>query len=235
MNLFYWFILRQLHFERLRTFLTIVGVAVGVAVVIAIRLANTSSVLGFETALDAMSGKTSLEITGAGIGVDEDRLRDLAWVSEYGLISPVIDSDVVLQHEKDDPELVRILGVDILRDRPFRDYLLEQSGNTTPVTTREFLSLLTDPQAVILTKVFAQRHQIDIGDQVFVLAGDRRVKLIVKGLLGDEGPAKVLDGNFGLMDIAAAQTALDKLGFVDRLDVQLRDQYSVADVEQAIA
>ena len=97
MNLFYWFILRQLHFERLRTFLTIVGVAVGVAVVIAIRLANTSSVLGFETALDAMSGKTSLEITGAGIGVDEDRLRDLAWVSEYGLISPVIDSDVVLQ------------------------------------------------------------------------------------------------------------------------------------------
>tara|TARA_B100001123_G_scaffold382233_1_gene453241 strand:+ start:1786 stop:4362 length:2577 start_codon:yes stop_codon:yes gene_type:complete len=235
MNLFRWFILRQLYFERLRTLLTIAGVALGVAVVIAIRLANTSSVLGFETALDAMSGKTSLEITGAGIGVDEHRLRDLLWLREYGLVSPVIDSDVVLQYERDDPELVRLLGVDILRDRPFRDYLLEQSGDTTPVTTREFLSLLTDPQAVILTKSFARRHQIDIGDQVFVLAGDRRVELIVKGLLGDEGPAKVLDGNFGLMDIAAAQAALDKIGFVDRIDIQLSDQALLADVEQSIA
>ena len=40
--------------------------------------------------------------------------------------------------------------------------------------------------------------------------------LTVRGLLADEGPARVLDGNFVLMDIAAAQQALDRFGRVDR-------------------
>ena len=39
----------------------------------------------------------------------------------------------------------------------------------------------------------------------------------------DEGPARVLDGNFVLMDIAAAQWAFDRLGRIDRVDVRLRD------------
>ena len=53
------------------------------------------------------------------------------------------------------------------------------------------------------------------------MAGDRVVPFIVRGLLKDEGPARVLDGNFVLMDIAAAQLAFDRLGRVDRLDVLL--------------
>jgi len=40
-----------------------------VAVVVAIRLANASSIRGFEAALDVVAGKTSLEIVGAGVGV----------------------------------------------------------------------------------------------------------------------------------------------------------------------
>ena len=34
-----------------------------------------------------------------------------------------------------------------------------------------------------------------------------------------EGPAKSLEGNFGLMDIAAAQEALEKVGLIDRIDL----------------
>ena len=50
---------------------TIASLAVGVAVVVAIQLANASSVRGFSTALDALAGRTSLEITVPGVGVDE--------------------------------------------------------------------------------------------------------------------------------------------------------------------
>mgnify|MGYP001066766940 FL=1 len=57
MRLFHQFIIRQLAREPLRSAATVLGVALGIAVVIAIRMANDSSLRGFTTALDAMSGK----------------------------------------------------------------------------------------------------------------------------------------------------------------------------------
>ena len=122
MRLFYWFIIRKLRQNSLRSIVTIVGIAVGVGVVLAIRLANSSSLIGFETALDAVSGKTSLEITGAGIGIAEEQLLELDWLRDYGLVSPVIDRDVLFrpaESEFERAELVRVLGVDLLKDQPF--------------------------------------------------------------------------------------------------------------------
>ena len=237
MRLFYGFIVQQLRREPLRTWATVAGIAVGVAMVIAIQLANASSVLGFRAALEAVSGRTSLEITGAGIGVDEDRLATLAWLRTFGHISPIIDGDALLRPAGGtmaDAELVRVLGVDILRDRPFREYRLLDQTRPRPITTEAFLSLLTDPQAVVLTQAFADRQGLELESGVELLVGGRRVSLIVRGLLGDEGPAQVLDGNFVLMDIAAAQLALGRLGRVDRVDVQLGDDIAVAEAEQAI-
>ena len=54
-----------------------------------------------------------------------------------------------------------------------------------------------------------------------LMIGDRVLPFVVRGCLKDEGPARVLDGNFVLMDIAAAQLAFDRLGRVDRVDVLL--------------
>ena len=238
MSLFRWFILRALRGDLPRTGVTVAGIAVGIAVVIAIRLANASSVLGFETALNAVSGRTSLEISGAGVGVDEERLAALGWLREYGLVSPVIEGDVLLEPggaAASGAELVRLLGVDILRDRPFRDYPLVGDDDAEALTTRRFLALLTDPRTVILTADLARRRGLDVGSAVDLISGDRRVGLTVEGLLGREGPAEVLDGNFMLMDIAAAQLALGRLGRVDRVDVRLADGLDVAAAQQAIA
>ena len=51
-TLFRQFIVRALLRDRARTVVTLVGLTLGVAVVVAIRLANASSIRGFETALD---------------------------------------------------------------------------------------------------------------------------------------------------------------------------------------
>ena len=70
LRLFRQLILRQLRSEVLRTAITVVGVAAGIAVVLAIRLTNASAVRGFEAALDLMSGRAGLEVLGAGFGLD---------------------------------------------------------------------------------------------------------------------------------------------------------------------
>ena len=217
---------------------TIASLAVGVAVVVAIQLANAASVRGFSTALDALAGRTSLELTVTG-GLDETRLADLGWLREYGLVSPVIDADVLLEvtaaGEPPALDAVRLLGVDILRDRPFRDYPLVDGDTPRRVTTQGFLDLLTDPRSVILTRRFTDRHGLRVGDDVGLVVGERSVSLRVTGILGDEGPASVLDGAFALMDIAAAQWAVGRLGRLDRVDVRLADGIDVARAEQEIA
>ena len=242
MRLFRWFIVRHIRRERFRGAVTVAGVAIGIAVVVAIRLANESSVRGFETALEAVSGQVSLEITSPGVGVAEERLAGLSWLRTFGRVSPIIDGDVLIRPSADaaDTELVRVLGVDILRDRPFRDYELvddaaERVERARRITTQEFLSLLTDPDAIVLTRAFANRHGLEVGSDVDLLTGDRVVSLVVRGLLGDDGPAQVVDGNFALMDIAAAQLALGRLGAVDRIDIQLDDSQAIETAEREIA
>ena len=49
-----------------------------------------------------------------------------------------------------------MLGVDILRDRPFREYRLDVGAGAAQPTAQEFLGLLLDPASVVLTEVFAR-------------------------------------------------------------------------------
>ena len=97
MSLFRWFIIRHLRHERLRTIVTVSGVAIGISVVLAIRLSNASSVRGFEAALESISGQVALEVISPGTGVPEDRLSDLQWLSDFGAVSPIIGADVMVR------------------------------------------------------------------------------------------------------------------------------------------
>jgi putative ABC transport system permease protein len=135
--LFSWFILRRLRLEALRSALTVAGVALGVAVVLAIRLANASALGGFSAALDAVAGKTSLEVIGVGLGVDEPRLAELGWLREWGDVSPVIESEAMALVADDRAEAMRVLGVDVLRDQPFREYRLLDLGRAETSETAQ--------------------------------------------------------------------------------------------------
>ena len=233
MRLFRQFILRQLVNERLRSATTIAGIALGIAVVIAIQLTNTSSVRGFEAAIEAVSGKTSLEITGAGLGLDEMQLNQLGWLRQYGFVSPLIEGDAQVRIADHKKETLRILGVDILRDRALRDYKLQAEAQQQFKPT-EFLALIVDPHSIILTEKFANVHALQVGSQCEIIFGDKAEKLTVRGLLKNEGAARALDGNFALMDIAAAQWAFNRLGRIDRVDVRLRDAINIDEAEKTI-
>jgi putative ABC transport system permease protein len=262
MKLFRQFILRPLINEKVRTITTVLGVSLGIAVVIAIQLTNASSVRGFEMALETVAGKTAIEIIGAGSGVDEALLPELSWLREFGIISPVIEGSAALvvgdvkQVSRRQMEAVKILGIDILRDQPFRDYqLLEiqqangptgqsasaeatagrQANGTRDFNTQQFLEILTSEQTVVITEKLASRRHYPLGSTMRLMIGDRVLPFIVRGVLKNEGPARVLDGNFIMMDIAAAQLAFDRLGRVDRIDVLLPEGADVHRDLEAIA
>ena len=236
MFLFRTFILRRLREEKLRSLATVLGVALGIAVVLAVWMANQSSVRSFETALEMVAGKTSLEIVGAGPGLREERLLQLDWLEQFGQISPIIEGEARASFPSGEREWLRILGVDILRDESFRDYrLVRFAGQPQPPGPREFLQLLSDPRAILLTQKLARRHGLEPDSSLDLDVGDRREKLTVRGLLLDRGPARALNGTFALMDIAAAQWLLGRLGRIDRVDLRLKPEISIDQAEAAIA
>ena len=235
MTLYRWFIVRRLRQEGIRTGLTVAGVALGVAVVLAVRLANVSALSGFASALETVAGKTSLEIVGSGVGVDEARLAGLGWLRQWGQVSPVIEGDATALFNGRG-EAVRVLGVDVLREQPFREYVLEVGEGRQP-SAQGFLGLLIDPGSVVVTEAFARRHGLSAGEPgstVRLAMGDAASEFHVRGILQNRGPARVLDGNFVLMDIAAAQLAFARLGRVDRVDVRLDDPSRLDEAEREI-
>lgn len=232
-RLFSQFILRALTREKLRSAITVLGISLGVGVAIAVRLANVSALESFRAATESVAGETSVQITGTAGRFDEMLLSDLGWLRNYGQVSPVITGFAMADLERSSGfqrasspmrgPFLQVLGVDVLRDRLLRRYrLLRVNENGSEPTTRELLMLLADPQSIVLTEQFARRHGLSVGVRIGLLIGGTRREFVIRGLLLDEGAARALQGNFALMDIAAAQLAFDRIGLLDRADVKLK-------------
>ncbi|QDU63616.1 ABC transporter permease YtrF precursor [Planctomycetes bacterium Pan216] len=236
-RLFSRFILRSLWHQKGRSTITVLGIALGVAVVVAIRIGNHGSIESFKTATESIAGATSLQITAGSGRFDELLLNELGWLDGLGNVSPVVEGQVLFEgHDGETAELLQVLGIDALRDRPVRSYyLLEFDDRRREPTPRQLLELIVDLDAVIATEKFARQHGLAIGDSFPVVVGDRRRELTIKGLLLDEGPGRTLDGNFLLMDIAGAQELFACIGQLDRLDVRLHDEDSLEEAKGAIA
>ncbi|HEX2311884.1 MAG TPA: hypothetical protein VHH91_14325, partial [Vicinamibacterales bacterium] len=179
MPLFRQFILRRLRQERLRSAVTVAGIGLGIAVVLAIRLANDSSVQGFSRALDTIAGAASLELVSPG-GVDEERLAPLGWLREFGDVTAVIEGDALARGRTGGSEAVRVLGVDILHDRAFREYTLVGYAGGRQPSPQEFLDLLLDPRSVVVTELFARRHGLRTGAELELAIGDARKPFVVR-------------------------------------------------------
>src|SRR5256885_10518612 len=73
----YRLMVRPLFREPVRTFLTILAIALGVAVVLAIDLAGDAATGSFRSSMETLAGDNDLEVTASG-GVPENVLGTLA-------------------------------------------------------------------------------------------------------------------------------------------------------------
>jgi putative ABC transport system permease protein len=227
-------ILRDLLAQRVRTITTIAGIALGIGVLLAIQLAAAAAQRGFEHGVENLAGRAALEITQAPMGIDERKLPDLAWLQELGQVTPIVEGTAVFTAADGMSQVLTVFGIDILTDAAFRDYAFaafadrsqapaDATGTATGArerSTRDILSLLGDIDGVVLTETFAREHGIKAGDAITLSTADGQRAFRVRGLLAAKGPAQAAGGNLVLMDIAAAQVALGRLGHIDRLEIR---------------
>jgi putative ABC transport system permease protein len=200
----------HLRLNKMRTFLSLIGIVLGVSVFVSVQIAIHTSIESFNATVDHVSGKANLQITSSGRGFSEEVYLRAKKVPGVMAATPVIQSISKIDEPIGEP--LYLLGIDIFSDQQFRNYQFYDP-------TEEDLQFLKDPKAIAITEKLASRHGLKKGDVLPLIFGSKKVILTITRLLKMEGPAKSLEGNFGLMDIASAQEALEKVGLIDRIDL----------------
>ena len=213
------FSLRHFSREKWKSGLTIVGIALGVAVFISIRISIHSALNAFRSTVDHVAGKTHLEVTLPGKGFDETLFPTIKNTQGVLAATPVVQYVAKCNPPINQPLLV--LGIDIFSDQKFRDYRLRGG-----IEERSLLEFLLEPRTIAITKTFAEKFRLDQGSRLDLLIGSKKVSFTIKGIMEEEGPAKALGGNFAVLDIAHAQEAFEKVGRLDRVDLLIDPRVS---------
>ncbi len=207
--------------------MTILGIALGVAVFISIRISINSALDAFRSTIDHVAGKTNLEVTSPGKGFDENLFPLIKKTEGVLTATPVIQYVAQCSPPINQPLL--ILGIDIFSDQRFREYQFQ--GGAVEGSLLEFL---LEPRTIAITKTFAEKFRLNQGSRLNLLIGSKGIPFTIKGIMEEEGPAKALGGNFGIMDIANAQEVFDKIGLLDRIDLLVDPQVSSNAVAAAL-
>jgi putative ABC transport system permease protein len=214
-TLFRRFTFRHIQDEPAHFILTIAGVALGIALMVSIRLANGAAMNSFHESINLMAGRANLSLSSTGIPLPETLLRDLADTRQLGELLPVVQGKMAPQ---DNPKaFLTVLGVDLFKDSQARDFQVLGSQNKA-LTIPELLKLLPQPDGVFLSQKYARDKGMDVGQKIHFIINDQVQTLTVLGLLQNSGVGRAMDGTLALMDIAAAQKTFGKIGKLDRLD-----------------
>jgi putative ABC transport system permease protein len=213
LNLFRFFTFPYLWREKGRNLLTLAGICLGVAVFVAIEIANQSTLASFRKSLDSVAGRATIQIDGGEIGVPEETIVKLLQVSGLTHTAPVIESYPLISDKEG--EILLVQGIDLLKEEGIRDYIIE-GGKEWGFADWEDL---IEPGAIAICQTFAQRYGLSVGDHLTLNYNQMEKEVTIRLLLEEEGPALALGGNFALMDIASAQEVFDKIGRLDRIDI----------------
>jgi putative ABC transport system permease protein len=201
--------------------LALLGICIGVAVMVAVDLANESSRKAFTQSMDALNGQATHHIVGGPGGLNERVYTDLRVQHGVRAIAPIVTGYVTIGNE-----VVQLLGVDVFAERDFRAYtspadlgadLAGQASNDTATPEELVRQFLTGSGSVLLSGDLAHRLGIGSGDPFSVIADGKTRSASLTGFIGGDQPLT----NTLIADIAVAQTWLGMPGRLSRIDVRL--------------
>jgi putative ABC transport system permease protein len=213
------FFLRPVARRPLRFVTTVLGVAAGIAAVVATISASQAAVASLREGVAEVAGRARLEVT-APAGVPEELLGRLRPLTGDALVVPVIEEIALVPALGD---AVRVLGVDLLLDAQVRTLELSAEGGTPLAVATRMLS----GRGVLVPASLARRLALRVGDELAVSVRARREMLTVAGIFTPKRFASAWDRVL-IVDIALAQELFGRLGRIDRIELVPRTGVSEA-------
>lgn len=204
---------REWSRHRTRLVLTIAAVALGVGVFFAIQTANVALVSSLAQTVEQLAGRATLQVTTGESGLPESVLDQVRATPGVAVAEPIIE--VIAHTAYADEGNLLILGIDSTGDQQLRAYQFDRalSQIADPIT------YLADPHSILLSRAFAQRHGLAIGDHVPLYTAHGRTEFTVQGIFQPTGIGAVFGGNVAVMDVYSAQVAFDRGRNFDRVDL----------------
>ena len=213
--------------HRLRSLLTLAGIALGVAVLVAMYEANESVVAGLRQTIMQIAGAAELQVSAGDTGIPEELLDRVRSVGEVGSASPVVEA--VVGTGRGGQGNLLVLGVDMTADQGIREYDLGGSELDDP------LVFLAQPDSIMIGGDFAARNGLAMGSRLVLETVEGARLFTVRGLLRPAGVARAFGGSLAVMDIYAAQRVFGKERKFDRIDITARRGVAVDDCRRALA
>jgi putative ABC transport system permease protein len=196
----------QLREQPLRLTVTVLAVALGVALGAAVYLVNTTALIDFTLAAKRLVGEADVVVRGPREGFPDELFAELARDPEVRVASPVLELEAAIPGHRDP---LKILGLD-----PFRAAALQPAliGDLETKAVDLFAS-----DAILLSASAAQNLGLKAGGRLTVVVGNEARLLRVVGVL----PESAYGQELGIMDIGSAQWTLQHIGRLNRIDLSL--------------
>jgi len=196
--------------EPVRSALTVLAVALGVGVVIAIDLAGQAAAGSFHASLESLTGKGDLLLTTTA-GIDERLLGTLVQLPYDLKFSPRIESFASIEGKG---AALPFIGLDLIGAAQASNFDASGSASSSPL--------------------FTQENPIWVGPALGLHAG-QHVKLLINDTFGYFTVAGVLkqskawqaESNVIVADIGLAQRVMRRQGRLDSIDVEIPSGSSI--------
>jgi putative ABC transport system permease protein len=212
-------LLAQLRESPMRLLVTVLAIALGVALGAAVYLVNSAALNEFGLATKRLVGEADVVVRGPREGFSEQLLTRLAHETAVSVASPVLELQVALPGRRDP---LQVLGLDPFRAAALQPALMGDVGGG--------LFALFEPDSIYLSSSAAQQLQLRRDDVLWVLVGSAPKALHVLGILSEGTYSQAL----GLMDIASAQWSFNQIGRLNRIDLRLKPGSDVGSFRRAL-
>jgi len=205
--------IRQWQQHKLRLVLTILGIALGVAVFFAVRITNSALVDSLQSTIDKLAGKATIQIVAGETGFSNEILGQVRTTEGVEYAEPVCEIFATL----DGPgaEKIMILGLDTTSDLKIYQGTFDQGS----LSISNPLAFSSRGDSIAITHSLAERLGVGEGGKITVNVQSGPMEFTVRGLFRSTGAGDIFDGNVAVMDLASAQDAFGRRGRIDRIDV----------------
>ena len=215
--------LREIRSRPGRALLTLLSIVIGVATVVSISIATTTTRLAYRDMFAALAGRAALEVTADGGGsLEEPVVRAVQQTPGVKAAVPLLQRPTVMYFKGRRVQIAAV-GIDPEKDEAVRDYELAE-GTYFPGNV-----------GALMEAGFARSVGVALNDEIRLITRRGLYAVRVIGMLKARGAASLQLGGAVFLPLKEAQRALAARGRVDSVQVVLDDSADRKKVSAEIA
>ncbi len=217
---------RSLRARPGRTLLTIIGVALGVAVLFAGLATNVAIESSVDRTVRDLVGRADLRMAAFGdSGLSRETLAAIEGTEGVAVAAPVLERQTYLLAGPSVglPDPVTILGIDPGREPQVHDLTLAEGFGLTGM----------DEPSALITRRLAEDDGLAVGSELSIQGAGDTARYRVVGILAGDGPSVGTFGRTVVVPLRTAQAVFDQEG-ATRVDLRLADGADPATVTAAL-